>query len=240
MSPRRAGILVGAVLVLIFGMTHPATAADQSSKNHRPATQAAPPIIGGSFVTDAEAPWAASIYRSGGSFTCSGTIIAPTWVLTARHCVSSGITVRVGSVYRSRATTIAVTNYQVSPQGDLALVQLSSAHNTTFSQLADTNPPNGSTNQICGWGYTSYNGPISEQLKCADVRVTSTTCRDYHSGQAICSSRITGNAWSGDSGGPQRYNGQQVGVASTADGRSTQTYGSVPASRSWIRSTAGV
>ncbi|MFI0371940.1 S1 family peptidase [Actinomadura sp. 1N219] len=238
MFPRRAGILVGAVLVLLFGMALPAAAAHQSDSS--PAALAGPPIIGGSFATDAEAPWAASIYRSTGSFTCSGTIIAPTWVLTARHCVSSGISVRVGSVYRGRATQVAVANYQVAPQGDLALVQLSTAHNTTFSQLADANPPNGSTNQICGWGYTSYNGPISEQLKCADVRVTSTSCRDYHSGQAICSSRITGNAWSGDSGGPQRYNGQQVGVASTADGQSTQTYGSVPASRAWIRSVAGV
>ena len=44
----------------------------------------------------------------------------------------------------------------------------------------------------------------------------------------------------GDSGGPQRYNGQQVGVASTADGTSTQQYGSVPYNRSWIRSVAGV
>jgi secreted trypsin-like serine protease len=238
MSTRSTITLAGAALVLLFGMAVPATAADGPGSAPRPATMAAPPIIGGTPVTSA--PWAASIYRSGGSFTCSGTIIAPTWVLTARHCVSSGITVRVGSVYRSSATTIGVSGYQVSPQGDLALVRLASAHNTTFSQLAGTNPPVGSTNQICGWGRTSYNGAPSDQLKCADVRVTSTTCRDYYSGQAICSSRITGNAWSGDSGGPQRYNGQQVGVASTADGRSTQQYGSVPYNRSWIRSVSGV
>ncbi|GAA2620131.1 serine protease [Actinomadura fulvescens] len=236
MPTRLTITLVGAIVALLFGMVAPATAAG-AAKPPAPTTKAAPPIIGGSPVTNA--PWAASIYRNG-SFTCSGTIIAPTWVLTARHCVGSGLTVRVGSVYRSQSTTISVSSYQSSPQGDLALVRLASAHNTTFSQLASTNPPVGSTNQICGWGRTSYNGPVSDQLKCADVRVTSTTCRDYYGGQAVCSSRITGNAWSGDSGGPQRYNGQQVGVASTADGRSTQQYGSVPYNRSWIRSVSGV
>ncbi|MGH3242416.1 MAG: S1 family peptidase [Spirillospora sp.] len=240
MPTPRAITLVTAMLILLVGMALPATAAD-GAEPRPPATKAAPPIIGGYLVTDAEAPWAASIYRSG-SFTCSGTIIAPTWVLTAAHCVGSGLAVRVGSVFRAQATTINVSDYQVAPKGDLALVRLASAHQTTYSQLADTDPAVGTTNQICGWGRTSYNGPLSEQLKCADVRVTSVsgTCVDYRYGPAICTSRINGNAWSGDSGGPQRYNGQQVGVASTADGRSEQTYGSVPAGRSWIRSVAGV
>lgn len=44
----------------------------------------------------------------------------------------------------------------------------------------------------------------------------------------------------GDSGGPQFYNGQQVGVASTADGQSIQNYGSVAYNRAWITSVAGV
>lgn len=227
MSIRRTITLMGAALALMLGMALPATADDGID-----------PIIGGSTVTNA--PWAASVYRSTGSFTCSGTIIAPTWVLTARHCVSSGISVRVGSVTRSSATPISVTSTSLSPNGDLALLRLSRAFTTTYSQLAGTNPPVGATNQICGWGRTSFNGPTSDQLKCADVRVTSNNCRDNSGGQAICTTRITGNAWSGDSGGPQRYNGLQVGVASTADGRSTQQYGSVPFNRAWIRSVAGV
>ena len=47
-------------------------------------------------------------------------------------------------------------------------------------------------------------------------------------------------AWRGDSGGPQFYNGRQVGVASTADGRTRQNYGSVANSRAWITSVSGV
>ncbi|TDD93931.1 S1 family peptidase [Actinomadura rubrisoli] len=232
MPSRRAITLIGAALVLLFGTALPAAA-----DGPRPPAGKAAPIIGGYFVTDA--PWAASIYRSG-TFTCSGTIVAPTWVLTAAHCVGSGLTVRVGSVYQSRATTINVSDYQVAPKGDLALVHLASAHDTAYSQLADADPPVDSTNQICGWGRTSTNGPFSDQLKCADVRVTSTKCYDHRYGPAICTTKINGAAWSGDSGGPQRYNDKQVAVASTADGRSEQTYGSVAASRAWIRTVAGV
>src|SRR6185369_9993573 len=48
-------------------------------------------IIGGSTVSSA--PWGAQIYWNNvttyGGFECSGTIIAPQWVLTAKHCLNS-------------------------------------------------------------------------------------------------------------------------------------------------------
>jgi len=77
-------------------------------------------------------------------------------------------------------------------------------------------------------------------LKTATVRVTTTNARDAYGGRAIGSTRISGNAWRGDSGGPQVYNGAQVGVASTANGTSAQYYGSVAYNRAWIQSVAGV
>ncbi|GAA4714164.1 S1 family peptidase [Phytohabitans rumicis] len=196
-----------------------------------------PMIIGGGTVSSA--PWAAAVF-SNGSFTCSGTIIAPTWVLTARHCVSGTMSVRVGSVYRAsggvtRTVTASYARY------DLALMQLSSAVSTTYVTLSGSYPPVGSTNSIYGWGMTCYSGcSASSQLKTANVRVTSTNVTDAYGGRAIRSTEINGNAWRGDSGGPQFYNGAQVGVASTADGVSIQNYGSVAYNRSWITSVAGV
>ncbi|MBW4720328.1 S1 family peptidase [Saccharothrix obliqua] len=223
----RAIILACALLCAVA--TPPASA--------RAGDDVSPLIIGGTPVTSA--PWAAAIYRNG-SFTCSGTIISPDWVLTAKHCVGSGLTVKVGNVYREQGTRGTVSQYVNHPQADQSLLKLSAPIQAgQFSKLADANPANGTTNQIYGWGYTSRNGPVSPQLKTADVRMTS-VCRDYYGGQALCTSRINGNAWSGDSGGPQVFNGLQVGVASTADGSSTQQYSSVPATRAWIRSTAGV
>ena len=103
---------------------------------------ATPFIIGGSTVTSA--PWAAQVYRSG-SFTCSGSIIAAQWVLTARHCTaSSGMTVRVGSVVRGQGTLANVVSF--STRFDLALLRLDRSINTTFVALASADPPVGATN----------------------------------------------------------------------------------------------
>lgn len=194
-------------------------------------------IIGGGTVSSA--PWAAAVF-SNGSFTCSGTIISANYVLTARHCISGSMSVRVGSVNRAsggvtRTVSSTATRY------DLALMRLSSPITTSYMPLAGANPPINATNSIYGWGMTCYSGcDASSVLKTATVRVTSTSQTDAYGGQAIGSTRINGNAWRGDSGGPQVYNGAQVGVASTADGQSRQYYGSVAYNRSWIRTTAGV
>ncbi len=227
----RFPVLVCALLCALTSLTaSPAHAAEESG--------AQPLIIGGSLVSSA--PWAAAVYRSG-SFTCSGTILSPQWVLTAKHCVGAGLSVRVGNVARGQGTAATVVSYHNAPNGsDISLLRLDRAAGSSFTSLSGSVPPANSTNQIFGWGKTAYNGSVSPQLKTADVRVTSTSCRDAYGGQAICSTRITGAAWSGDSGGPQFHNGQQVGVASTADGTSTQQYSSVPAVRAWIRSTSGV
>jgi secreted trypsin-like serine protease len=196
-----------------------------------------PLIIGGSTVSSA--PWAAAVF-SNGSFTCSGTIIAPQWVLTARHCVSGSMSVRVGSVYRSSGGVTRTVSASYA-RYDLALMRLSSSVSTSYVTLASSNPPVGSTNSIYGWGMTCYSGcGASTQLKTANVQVTSTNATDAYGGQAIRSTRINGNAWRGDSGGPEFYNGQQVGVASTANGTTIQNYGSVAYNRAWIRSTSGV
>ncbi|GAA0935914.1 S1 family peptidase [Virgisporangium aurantiacum] len=199
------------------------------------ADEVEPFIIGGGTVSSA--PWSAQIYRNG-SFTCSGTIIAARYVLTARHCTGSAMTVRVGSVTRGSGTLASVSTY--STRYDLAVLTLATSISTSYMPLASANPPTNSTNSIYGWGMTCYEGcSAATQLKTATVRVTGLST-DAYGGQAIASTRVNGNAWRGDSGGPQVYNGQQVGVASTADGVSRQYYGSVAYSRTWIRSVAGV
>ena len=204
------------------------------------ATAAEPPtpnIIGGSTVSSA--PWAAAVF-SNGSFTCSGTIISANYVLTAAHCIGGSMSVRVGSVNRTsggvtRTVSSTTTRY------DLALMRLSSSVSTSYMPLSSAYPPVGSTNSIYGWGMTCYSGcGASTTLKTATVQVTSTNQTDAYGGRAIGSTRINGNAWRGDSGGPQVYNGAQVGVASTANGTNAQYYGSVAYNRSWISSVAGV
>ncbi|MYV98062.1 trypsin-like serine protease, partial [Streptomyces sp. SID3343] len=61
-----------------------------------PSTDGPRPIIGGGYAQNA--PWAARLF-SAGQQTCTSTIIAPTWILTAKHCVSGGqLTFRIGSL----------------------------------------------------------------------------------------------------------------------------------------------
>lgn len=190
--------LLGIALAGVLGAASGATAAPAGPQ----------PIIGGGTVSSA--PWAAAV-MSNGSFTSSGSVIAPQWVLTARHCISGTMSVRVGSVYRSSGGVTRTVSATYT-RNDLALMRLSSAVSTSAVSLASSNPPINSTNSIYGWGMTCYSGcSASSQLKTATVRVTSNSATDAYGGQAIRSSRINGNAWRGDSGGPQFYNASRSG-----------------------------
>jgi secreted trypsin-like serine protease len=206
-----------------------------------------PNIIGGGSASNI--PYGAQIYwtnaGSSNGFECSGTIIASQWVLTARHCQNNpGMYVLVGSLNLGQGTRATVDRQVPSPNGDILLVHLSTAINTTFSRLASADPATGSTNQIYGWGRTQGSNPPSPVLKTANVRVTGHSS-DAFGGSAIASTGINGAAWHGDSGGPQVSGGLQVGVCSTGSNsgsnpQGTQNYASVATSRSFIRSTAGV
>ncbi|MFC0114853.1 S1 family peptidase [Kibdelosporangium aridum] len=200
-----------------------------------------PMIIGGDTVSSA--PWGAQIYV-GGQFNCSGTIIAPEWVLTAKHCDGSSVSVKVGNVNLGQGEERTVDRKQAAPTGDILLLHLSSAVQTEYMKLGDANPEAGATNQIFGWGRTEGSSPPSPVLKTANVRVSGTST-DAYGGPAIRSEGVDGAAWKGDSGGPQLSNGVQVGVCSTgensgSDPNGTQNYSSIASSRSFIRNTAGV
>jgi secreted trypsin-like serine protease len=211
------------------------------------AEAATPLIIGGSTVSSA--PWGAQVYwddvSTYGGFECSGTIIAAQWVLTAQHCLNApGLHVKVGSVSLQQGKDADVDRQLASPNGDIALLHLSTPVSTTYMQLADSDPATGSTNQIYGWGRTQGTNPPSSTLRTANVRVTGTST-DAFGGPAIASRGIDGSAWHGDSGGPELAGGKQVGVCSTGNNTGSQTtgtqnYAKVSASRSWIRQNTGV
>ncbi|GLZ42385.1 trypsin [Actinokineospora sp. NBRC 105648] len=203
-----------------------------------------PAIIGGG--TASNAPWAARLFANGQQ-SCSATIIAPQYVLTAKHCVASGtISFRIGSLDQtSGGTTANASTIYRSSNSDLAIAKLDRSVSATYAPLGTSADARvGQNVQVYGWGATCTNQPEincqSRYLKVATVRVSSTNARDAYNGVAIQATRVNGITAGGDSGGPMFGNGRQVGVASTSDRSSVTNYTSVAQYRSWIQSIAGV
>ncbi|MDK1472912.1 trypsin-like serine protease [Streptomyces sp. 549] len=231
--------LVAAVVSVLALLVPTATAADATPP---PSTKAPQPIIGGGQAQSG--PWAARLF-SNGRETCSATIIAPTWILTARHCVTGGgLSFRIGSLDQHNGGTVANGVQTVNHSSDLSLVRLDRSVSATYARLGQPGSVQvGQNVQVYGWGATSRCGSEancqSQFLKVANVTVTG-ACRDAYGGSAICARRGDGITAGGDSGGPMMANGIQVGVASTSDRQTTTAYTNVTAYRAWIQSVAGV
>lgn len=229
--------VAGAAMALL-GAAPPAVAAPE------PEPTVSPMIIDGNTATNA--PWAARLFANGRQ-ACSATIIAPQYVLTAKHCVASGtISFRIGSLDQTSGGTTAnavqITRHSGS---DLAIARLDRSVSATYAPLGtSTDVRVGQTVQVYGWGATCTNQPEincqSRYLKYANVRVSSVNARDYYGGVAVRATRIDGITAGGDSGGPMFASGKQVGVASTSDRQSVTNYTNVTSYRSWIRGVAGV
>ncbi|MFD9893425.1 S1 family peptidase [Amycolatopsis sp. NPDC059027] len=234
---RFAMTLAGATLALA-GMAPAASATEPSG--------AQPAIIGGQYASNA--PWAARMFVDGRQ-ACSATIIAPTWILTARHCAEAGnsYSFRVGSLDQTTGGTVVNgVDAVINPEGaDLALIQLDQSVQATYSPLGTENDVNvGQTVQVYGWGATSRCGSEincqSRLLKYANVNVDSVNSSDAFGGVAVQATYGDGITAGGDSGGPMMGNDRQVGVASTSDRQSVTNYTNITQYRSWIQQVAGV
>uniref|UniRef100_A0A663DMX1 Peptidase S1 domain-containing protein n=1 Tax=Aquila chrysaetos chrysaetos TaxID=223781 RepID=A0A663DMX1_AQUCH len=160
-------------------------------------------VVGGEDARAHSWPWQISLQRSrsgGWSHTCGGTLIAPNWVLTAAHCISSGTTYRVvlGKQVLSEenepgSLAVGVEKIIVHEKwnsffivNDIALIKLAQEVAESETIQAACLPPAGlilENNYPCyitGWGRLWTNGPVSDVLQQALLPVV-----DY----AICSQR---------------------------------------------------
>ncbi|KUF19079.1 MULTISPECIES: S1 family peptidase [Streptomyces] len=236
---------LAATALAVLGLAPTAMAQTAAQPAPAPAVAqgtSAQPIIGGGYASNA--PWAARLF-SNGRQTCTATIIAPTWILTAKHCVSGGgLSFRIGSLDQTTGGTTANGVSVHNHSSDLSLVKLDRSVSATYATLGRPGSVQvGQSVQVYGWGATSQCGSEincqSRLLKVANVTVTG-GCTDAYQGQAICARRGNGITAGGDSGGPMMAGGVQVGVASTSDRQTTTAYTNVTAYRSWIQSIAGV
>lgn len=158
-------------------------------------------IINGERATVEQWPWVASLqdidFDPAGTHVCGGSLVATRWVLTAAHCVGSGLfdpdVVVLGQTRRSATTgqriavDAAVTwPFDTTTDGqprDLAMLHLASAANVA---RADIEPipvlaageaawaASGTAARTAGWGVTSQqNFTVPDHLRATSVGIVS-------------------------------------------------------------------
>ncbi|NEV63887.1 trypsin-like serine protease [Thiorhodococcus minor] len=87
---------------------------DDGSDTAETSAAATAALLGSEPVEQSEWPWQAALkittWRINGKWTCSGSVIAPTWILTAAHCIVDDID--------ERYNTVAPANIQVRTGSD--------------------------------------------------------------------------------------------------------------------------
>ena len=152
-------------------------------------------IVGGHDAAAGAYPAVAEV-TFGQSFLCTGTLIAPTWVLTAGHCGSiTGaavaspaawpaplIDVRIGSNKSGQGEKVPVAkaivepNYLVNSGYDITLLQLPRSSTKAPTKVAGASEgaiwAPATLETIVGWGTTSEGGDTPDTLQEAQVPIT--------------------------------------------------------------------
>lgn len=205
-------------------------------------------VVGGQKASTAAAPWVVAInlwrqtdtYPRSGQF-CGGTLVTPTKVVTAAHCVVDEAPTDLGAVAgrtdlrRHEGRMRKVTKVWIHPrfgrhlENDVAVLTLDKPMPPQYTPLpiataADTGPYRPGTGaRVYGWGLLDYENRAANALRAAHLRVLpDRTCQrlnpggDFDPTMHVCANNpVTGaHHAEGDSGGPLVAGGKLIGIVS--------------------------
>ena len=220
--------------------------------------QPSPTIVGGVNATETYSFMAALSSTDG--WGCGASLIRPTWIITAKHCVTldngdpsapGSLSFRIGSLYQDSGGSVAqgkqVIRY-ATDDADVALVELTAPVAQQPIDIAAAAPV-GAATRIIGWGCQTdacdgQQNPVLQQLDTSILDDSTCGGGQYY----LCVNNPDGwrGACYGDSGGPAVVkNGSAwalVGATSGGSGKCGENpsyYVDLPNVRSWIESYAG-